>query len=131
MDFFDRIKAYIEANVDLSAFDKSTLSIGLLKNSNDIAIVPAPSMSPEKLLDLSRVYFYGFQIYARHQDQRIVIETCQAIELLLDGLQNNAILSSNASFDLIKIDCTTTTNFVEQTSEGYAYTALFDAELFL
>lgn len=131
MDFLDRVKTYIEANVDLSSFDKPTLSVGVLRNPNDIAIVPAPSPSPEKLLDLSRVYFYGFQIYARHSDQRKVIETCQTIELLLDGLQNHAILSSNASFDLIKIDCTTTTNFVEQTSEGYAYTCLFDAELFL
>jgi hypothetical protein len=131
MDFLDRVKSYIEANMDLSSFDKPTLSVGLLKSPNDIAIVPAPNMSPEKLLDLTRVYFFGFQIYARHQDQKRVIETCQTIELLLDGQQNNAILSTNASFDLIKIDCTTTTNFVEQTSEGYAYTALFDAELFI
>lgn len=131
MDFLDRVKEYIETNVSLTEFDKPTLSVGVLKNPNDIAIVSTPSISPEKSLDLTKVYFYGFQIYVRHQDQRKVIATCQTIELLLDGLQNNAILSNDASFDLIKIDCTTTTNFVEQTSDGYAYTCLLDAELFL
>lgn len=131
MDFLDRVKSFVEENVDLSTFDRPYLSIGLLKNSNDVSIALAPSPSPDKLLDGQRVYYCGFQIYVRHEDQRVAIGTCQAIESLLDGATNGAIKSEDGSFDLVRIDATTTTNFVEKTSEGYAYTAIFDAELFV
>lgn len=129
MDFLDRVVEYIETRIDMTAFDNSYISIGLLKSPNDIAVVMVPSPSPIKTFGNCRIYTFGFQVYLRHENQRSAIETCQEIELTLDGLTNGAIVSRDDSFRFIKMDATTTTNFVEKTSEGYAYTAIFDAEL--
>lgn len=128
MDFLDQMKQYIENNIPLF---KKPLTVGQLKDGNDISILPIPSVKPIKNLDMSRNYIFAFQILVRHLDQNVSYATCQQISDKLDKLTNGAVTSGDGSFDFVICEVYTTPNWVEKTPEGHIYTAMFQAELYL
>ncbi|PJZ00381.1 hypothetical protein CPT06_11185 [Bacillus vallismortis] len=127
MDFLNRMKEYIEQNISLF---KTPLSVGSLKENNDIAIVPVPGTPPSKNLNMKRNYIFPFQILIRHSKEYISYSTCQDIADKLDILTNGAVTSGDGSFDFVNCGIYVTPNFVEKTPEGFTYTAMFQAELY-
>lgn len=128
MDFLNSAKQYIEQNMTLF---RSPISAGLLRDGDDIAIRPTPSTPPTRYMEGSKTINFQFQILVQHASNRIAYDTCQSIEMYLDGLQKGAIASSDGSFTFNKCEVYTTTNFVEKTSKGHIYTAMFQAELLI
>lgn len=90
-----------------------------------------PTGPADKYLNGGKIRNVGFQIIARNENQIELIDTLQYIADKLDAMKSDTIVSSNGSFELINCNITTELNFVERDNQGWVYTALFNAELFI
>ncbi|WP_077623840.1 phage tail terminator protein [Sediminibacillus massiliensis] len=128
MDFLERLKAYTEG----LSYTPPTVGIGLYKeDGNSIALRPSPANISERYMEKSKIYPFSFQLLVHHRDN---LEAYRMIEQLLseyENLSNGAITSSDGSFQLVSFQCTTTPNFVQKTSYGALWTAMFEAELYI
>ncbi|ODB74136.1 hypothetical protein A7310_17935 [Bacillus velezensis] len=128
MDFFDRMKEYIENNISLF---QNPLSVGGLVKDNDISILAIPGPPSKKNMAMERGYTFPFQILVRHRSQEKSYKTCQQISDHLDRLINGAIVSRDGSFEFVTCNMYTSPNIVETTPKGAIYTAMFQAEIYL
>ncbi|CAM3214011.1 hypothetical protein [Streptococcus pluranimalium] len=100
--------------------------LGILGSSDAVAIIPMAGNFDNHALDKSKIRVFTFQILAKSKKQQEVFLTTENLVNGLDGLSNEPFSGGY----LIKLECTTTTNFVEKDSDkNYLYTALFRAEL--
>lgn len=128
MDFLDRLKEYTEGlNIT-----PPVIQIGVYNtNGNSVAIRPAPSNINERYMSKGKIYPFSFQILVHHSDNLIGYNTIESLLSAYENLSNGAITSSDGSFNLVSVQCTTTPNFVEKTSFGVLWTAIFNAELYI
>lgn len=128
MDFLDRLVEYLEG----FSFMPSLIKIGLYdENKNSVALRPTPSTINERYIEKSKVYPYAFQVLIHNESNTVAHATSQQLLSVLDFLDEGLIQSSNNSFELLSIRCTTTPNFVQKTGYGYLWTIMFEAELFV
>ncbi|WP_194841341.1 phage tail terminator protein [Salinibacillus xinjiangensis] len=126
MDFLDRLKEHIEG----LSFTPSTVGIGMYQeDGNSVAIRPSPANPNERYMNKGKIYPFSFQILVHHQENVTAYDTIEKINSNLDNLVPGAITSSDGSFNLVTMQCTTTPNYVQKTSYGVLWTALFEAEL--
>lgn len=128
MDFLDRLKSHIES----LSFTPSTIDIGLYQEDGDsLAIRPAPSTIDERYMERGKIYPYSFQVLSHNRNNYTAYQTTEELVSRLDNLDARAIASSDGSFVLVSMQCTTTPNFVEKTSYGVLWTAMFEADLYI
>jgi len=128
MDFLERLIEYVEG----LSFMPSNIKIGLFdENGNSVAIRPTPSTINERYVEKSKIYPYSFQVLVHNKSNVFAYEVSQKLLGVLDTLDKELIQSSNNSFELLSIRCTTTPNFVQKTGYGYLWTMMFEAELFV
>lgn len=128
MDFLERLIEYVEG----LSFMPSNIKIGLFdENGNSVAIRPMPSAINERYVEQSKIYPYSFQVLVHNKSNLMAYEVSQKLLSVLDMIDEGLIQSSNNSFDLVSIKCTTPPNFVEKTGYGYLWTMMFEAELFV
>ncbi|SEP56854.1 bacteriophage minor capsid protein [Virgibacillus subterraneus] len=128
MDFLSRLKEHIEG----LSFTPSVAEIGLYREDGDsLAIRPAPSNIESRYMEKSKVYPFSFQVLMHNRNNFVAYETIEELTGKLDNLNSRAILSSDGSFVLVSFHCTTTPNFVQKTSYGVLWTAMFEAELYI
>ncbi|MGJ9460287.1 phage tail terminator protein [Oceanobacillus sp. CF4.6] len=128
MDFLDRLKEYQEG----LPFTPSIIQIGLYKeDGNSVAIRPAPSNINERYMEEGKIYPFSFQMLVHNQSNVFAYDSLNQLTSQLDNLSNGAITSSDGSFNLISMQCTTTPNFVQKTSYGVLWTAIYNAELYI
>lgn len=120
------MKEYIEDNF---AIFGDNVYLGLLQSGDSVALRTIPMPPNQKYLDNGRVMMYQFQVLVRHSYELASYELMQDIDLGLDNLTNCDIISIDDSFEFVKCDSISGTNFVERTADGSIYTALFRAEL--
>lgn len=127
MDFLDRLKEYMEANILLNA----PITFGVLDSiSSSIAIRQTPGTVLNRYTNNGKTFEFSFQVLVKDENHKTAYDTIQAIFEALDGLLNDSIQSQDGSFSFIKCECYTLPNFVEKTDhDEYIYTALFIAEL--
>jgi hypothetical protein len=127
MDFLDRVKEYLQANVTLNA----PIVFGVLDAaSSSIAIRQTPSSVLNRYSDSGKTFIFAFQVLVKDKNHKTAYDTIQAIFEALDGLPNDAIVSNDGSFTFVKCECYTLPNFVEKTEhDEYIYTAIFQSEL--
>ena len=128
MDFLERLIDYMEG----LSFMPSDIKIGLFdENGNSVAIRPMPSAINERYVEQSKIYPYSFQVLVHNKSNFMAYEVSQKLMSVLDMIDEGLIQSSNNSFKLVSIRCTTTPNFVQKTGYGYLWTMMFEAELFV
>ena len=128
MDFLERLIEYVEG----LSFMPSNIKIGLFdENGNSVAIRPMPSAINERYVEQSKIYPYSFQVLVHNKSNFMAYEVSQKLMSVLDMIDEGLIQSSNNSFKLVSIRCTTTPNFVQKTGYGYLWTMMFEAELFV
>ncbi|GAA5417922.1 hypothetical protein Pryu01_03000 [Paraliobacillus ryukyuensis] len=126
MDFLIRLKSHMEG----LAFTPSTINIGLYnKNGNSVAIRPSPNNINERYMSKGYIYPFSFQLLVHHKDNTIGYNEIEQLRSTYENLTNGAITSGDGSFNLVSMQCTTTPNFVQETSYGVLWTAIFNAEL--
>jgi hypothetical protein len=126
MDFLNKLKEHIEG----LPFTPSTVHVGLYdENGNSVAIRPAPSNIDERYMEDGKIYPFSFQILMHHSSNLFAYDSLEQLTSELDNLDPRAITSSNGSFSLVSLQCTTTPNFVEKTSYGTLWTAIYQADL--
>lgn len=100
--------------------------LSIMGNSDKVAIIPMAGNFDNRALDESKIRIFTFQVLAKSKKQQEAFLTTENLVNGLDGLSNEPFTGGY----LIKLECTTTTNFVEKDSDkNYLYTALFRAEL--
>lgn len=124
MDFLDRVLDYLEGQMGV------TFEVGVLgSNVPSYAIRQTPSTVMDRYKDKGKTYSYSFQILVKDSDQLNAIQKAHQTFNLLDA-KTSGINSSDNSFTLINLECTTLPNFVEKNEHNeFMYTALFEAEL--
>lgn len=128
MDFLDRLKNYIES----LSFTPAIADVGLYQEDGEsLAIRPAPSTIDERYMEQGKIYPYSFQILSHNRNNHTAYQTTEELVSRLDNLDARAITSSDSSFVLVSMQCTTTPNFVKKTSYGVLWTALFEADLYI
>lgn len=128
MDFLLRLKDHMES----LPFTPPTIGIGLYSEDGDsVAIRPSPSNINDRYMEQGKIYPFSFQLLVHHKDNLFAYETAENILSTYDNLASDAIASSNGSFELVSVYCTTTPNFVQKTSYGVLWTAMFEAELYI
>lgn len=126
MDFLNRLKAHMEG----LAFTPSTINIGLYnENGNSIAIRPSPSNISDRYMSKGYIYPFSFQVLVHHNKNTEAYGMIEKLRSEYENLSNGAITSGDGSFVLVSMQCTTTPNFVQKTSYGTLWTAIFNAEL--
>ncbi|CRT54028.1 hypothetical protein [Streptococcus equi] len=100
--------------------------LGIFGSSDVVAIIPMAGNFDDRALDGSKIRVFAFQVLTKNKKQQEAFLTTENLVNGLDGLSNEPFVGGY----LIKMECTTTTNFVEKDSDkNYLYTALFRAEL--
>jgi Bacteriophage minor capsid protein len=128
MDFLDRLKEYQES----LSFTPSIIEIGSYKeDGNSVAIRPSPSNIGTRYMEEGKIYPFSFQMLVHHESNTFAYDVINQLTSRLDNLDPGAITSSNGSFDLVSLQCTTTPNFVQKTSYGVLWTAIYEAELYI
>ncbi|EIJ79112.1 hypothetical protein PB1_16184 [Bacillus methanolicus PB1] len=127
MDFLDRLKEFLQANVTLN----TPIVFGILDSAtSSIAIRQTPSSVLNRYSDQGKTFEFSFQVLVKDINHKKAYDTIQAIFEALDGLSNNAITSADGSFVFINCECYTLPNFVEKTTHNeYIYSSIFKAEL--
>jgi len=126
MDFLDRLKDFMEG----LPFTPSVIYIGTYnENQNSVAVRPAPSNIDERYMEEGKIYPFSFQILMHHSSNLFAYDSLEQLTSELDSLDSRTITSSNGSFSLVSLQCTTTPNFVEKTSYGTLWTAIYQADL--
>lgn len=128
MDFITRIKDYLETNVMLNAPIVTPL---LSIDTKSIAIRQTPSSANSRYMD-GKTFNFGFQVLVKDLSSITANNTIQAIFKALDGITKESVVSLDGSFIMIKCECSTLPNWVEQTEKlEHIFTAIFTAELIL
>jgi len=128
MDFIDRLKEFMEGLPSTP----SVVNIGVYsENGNSVAIRPAPSNINERYMEEGKIYPFSFQILMHNRSNAIAYDSLNQLTSTLDNLNSRAITSSDGSFSLVSMQCTTTPNFVQKTSYGVLWTAIFQADLYI
>ena len=128
MDFLERLKEYTES----LNFTPSVVSIGLYNESgNSVAIRPAPSNVSDRDFEKGKSYNFSFQVLVHHKDNLFAYKMMDQLFHEYENLEKGAITSSDGSFNLVTVECTTTPSFIQKTSFGVLYTAIFNAELYI
>ncbi|OEH53123.1 hypothetical protein AQ616_17745 [Oceanobacillus sp. E9] len=127
MDFLERLKDYTE---NLS-FTPSIIEIGTYQeNDNSIAIRPSPANINDRYMEKSKIYPFQFQLLVHHKSNLEAYRMIHQLESQYENLPSRAITSSDGSFKLVSFQCITTPSYVQKTSYGTLWTALFQAELY-
>ncbi|WP_162986460.1 minor capsid protein [Virgibacillus sp. Bac332] len=114
------------------SFTPSVVGIGMYsENGNSIAIRPSPANINERYMEKSKIYPFSFQLLVHHDDNLVAYQMIEQLMSEYENLSSGAITSSDGSFNLVSFQCTTTPNFVQKTSYGVLWTALFEAELYV
>lgn len=125
MDFLERLKEFTES----LTYTPSTIEIGLYnEDHNSIALRPSPSNINERYLGKNKIYQYSFQVLIHDTNNYNAYQNTQK---LLDEFESMNIQSLNNSFLLVSCKCTTVPNFVQKTNNGFLWTAIFNAELYM
>lgn len=127
MDFLNRLKDYMEG----LPFTPSIVHIGLYEESgNSVAIRPTPSSIDERYMEKGKIYPFSFQVLAHHSSNMFAYDTINQLTSILDNLDSGAI-TSDGSFSLVSLQCTTTPNFIEKTPYGVLWQAIYQADLYI
>ncbi|CDQ41507.1 hypothetical protein [Virgibacillus salexigens] len=128
MDFLHALKSFTET----LSFTPPTIGIGMYnQDGNSIAIRPSPANINERYMEEGLIYPFSFQLLVHHQDNLEGYDMINRLMSEYENLSNGAITSRDGSFHLVSFQCTTTPNFVQKTSYGVLWTALFEAELYV
>lgn len=128
IDFLQRLKDHMEGLL----YTPPTVSIGLYNESgNSVAIRPSPANINERHMNKGKIYPFNVQILVHNRENDVAYSTIEKLFNEYDNISNGAITSSDGSFDLISVNFTTTPNFVQKSSYGYLWTAIFQAELYI
>ena len=129
MDFLERLKEHMEGQ----SFTPSVIEIGTYKADGDsVAIRPSPSNISSRYMAKSKIYSFGFQLLVHHANDLTAYQTLSQLFNLYDLNTNKlGIVSDDNSFALNNVRCTTTPNYVQETSHGVLWTAVFEAELYI
>jgi hypothetical protein len=127
MDFLERLKADMEA----LTFTPSTVEIGMYnEDGNSVSIRPAPSNIDVRDMAQGKIYPFSFQVLSHHKNNLTAYQLLQDLVSEYDDVKK-IITSSDNSFVMLSVKCTTTPNYVESTSYGALWTAIFEAELYI
>ncbi|MCT1577950.1 minor capsid protein [Oceanobacillus kimchii] len=127
MDFLERLKAYTEH----LTYTPSVIEIGTYQeNGNSIAIRPSPANINDRYMDKNKIYPFQFQLLVHHRENLEAYRMIHQLESQYENLSNRAITSSDGSFKLVSFQCVTTPSYVQKTSYGTLWSALFQAELY-
>lgn len=128
IDFLNKLKNYTES----LSYTPSVIHIGTYReDGNSIAIRPSPSNISERYMTKGKIYPFSFQILVHNKDNMFAYNTIDQLFSEYENLSSGAITSGNGSFSLVSMQCTTTPNFVQKTSFGVLWTAIFEAELLI
>src|SRR5699024_10885971 len=128
LDFLERLKGSLES-LD---YTPDRINIGLHdKNRNSIAIRPSPSNISDRQMDTGKIYNFSFQLLIHNENNLVGYKTANRLTEFLDDVNKSNIISNDNSFSLVFIECTTLPNFVEETSFGALWTAIYNAELYI
>lgn len=112
------------------SFTPSTINIGLYnENGNSVAIRPSPSNINERYMSKGYIYPFSFQVLVHNRDNMFAYDAIEQLRSEYENLSKGSITSSDGSFLLVSMECTTTPNFVQKTSYGVLWTAMFEAQL--
>lgn len=127
MDFLERLKKHTE---DLS-YAPDTILIGAYnEDSNSIAIRPTPNSIDTRYMSKGKIYPFSFQILVHHENNLTAYTISQQLLKEYEEL-TTSIVSTNDSYTLLTIKCTTLPNVVEKTDFGTLWTAIYEAELYI
>lgn len=116
---------YLETNVGLNA----PIVNGLLGKGSSVAIRLTPGSINTRFIQGFNANV-NFQILVQDKNHIKTVKVVEDIFRALEGLSKNDLVSSDNSFKLVSLKCTTLPNFVEKTEKGlFVYTALFSAEI--
>lgn len=127
MDFLDRLKDHITANIVLNA----PLKIGLLEPKGSAAAMRTVSSGVKaRYLNGDTVYGMGVQILIQDADQKEAVKVLDNITHFIDRLTKDSITSLDGSFDFLSASVSVLPNFVQKTeNDEYVYTAIYVAEI--
>jgi hypothetical protein len=126
MDFLEVLKADMEA----LPFTPSSIEIGMYnEDGNSVSIRPAPSNIDVRDMAQGKIYPFNFQILSHNKNNLTAYQLLQ--NLVTEYDLKKTLTSTDNSFAVLSIKCTTTPNFVESTTYGALWTALFEAELYI
>lgn len=140
MDFLERLKDFTEGIDGVP----HPVNIGVYNEDRDsVAIRPAPSAIDSRYVDKGKIYPFSFQVLVHTRNnmiayglmQRLVSEFESVVSTKninhTTGMMKKAIESRDGSYFMITLQCTTTPNYVQETSHGVLWTAMFNAELYI
>lgn len=123
MEFLDDLMDYIDNNIDMG--EGITIKMPLLDENDSVAIRLLPSELNDYIV--GSTFNKSFQLLTKYKDQRKAIQVLEDITAAFHGKAN---IIHGDSYEVVSMECTTSTNWVETTDEGfYIYTALFNAEI--
>lgn len=127
MDFAERLKEYLESLESTP----STIGMGKYNEDDDysVAIIITPSSYSRYIK--GKIYPFNFQISVHSKNNYLAYVKSQEINSSLENLNKQSIVSKNNSFALISMQCTTTPNYVSETSKGILYAGLYTAEIYI
>jgi hypothetical protein len=126
MDFLKVLKTDMEA----LTFTPPVIEIGQYnEDGNSLSIRPAPSNIDTRDMAKGKIYPFLFQILSHHKNNLTAYEILQ--DLVTEYDLKKTLTSTDNSFAVLSIKCTTTPNFVESTTYGALWTAIFEAELYI
>lgn len=109
--------------------EQTGLSVSLAQRTDNsilLRIIPGAPLDAD--LVEGQTWDFSFQILTKHTNQLIAYQQAEQLKDLLHGLTYRSFES--ASHELIRMECTTTPNWVETNDrEQDIYTALFSAEI--
>jgi hypothetical protein len=129
MDFLDRLKEHMEG----LQFTPSVIEIGAQnEDGNSVAIRPSPGNIDTRDMSKGKIYPFNFQVLSHHSSSIIAYSLLSKIFDAYDLPKDELIIpSSDGSYSLISCMCTTVPNYVQTTSHGALWSAIFQAELYI
>lgn len=128
MDFLHRLKEHMEGLTSTP----STIRVGSHTHETpSVAIKPSPSNIRDRDLSKGKEYPFSFQLLVHDTNHYTAYNLIMDLFNEYDGINISSIVSSDNSFALTNIACTTLPNHVEDTNKGTLYTAMFEAQLYI
>lgn len=127
MDFLDRLKEVINANIVLNA----PLKIGMLEPKGSAAAMRTVSSGIKtKYLNGDTVYHVAVQFLIQDADQRLVVNLLDELTQFMDRLKKDSIVSQDGSFIFNAASVSVLPNFVQKSAnDEYVYTAIYVSEI--
>jgi hypothetical protein len=129
LDFLERLKEHMEG----LEFTPSVIEIGAQRiDGNSVAIRPSPSNIDTRDMGKGKIYPFNFQVLSHHSSGLVAYNLLNKIFEAYDLPKDDLIVTSNNdSFTLISCMCSTVPNFIETTTHGSLWSAVFQAELYI